>query len=223
MKNDDRTDAASPDPGGSPRRMRRSNERHQWEKDRARRPLRERLRTGAKERDNRLDPSDLDFTIGYRTTEADEELAADFGVPPGTPLLQRRYETRQRHERAAFEISHSWLVRDHIAANPALLDETNEPWPGGTPHQLWTVGIEVARIVERVTRVRPPSPEEARVLGMAPDAAVIVLRKTCEDAAGRVVEVAEVVLPGDRTELVFVTPLAPWDAEDAEDAERSSG
>jgi GntR family transcriptional regulator len=192
------------------RRVWRSNERHQWEKDRARRPLPVRERTGVTECDTGLDVTDLVFSACYREREAGEDLAGAFGVPPGTALLERVYQTRYALEEYPFDVSHSYLVREHVAANPSLLDEANEPWPGGTTHQLRTVGIEVARVVERITAARPPSVAEARALGMGPDAAVIVMRKTCQDTTGRVVEVSDVLLPGDRTELTFVTPLEPW-------------
>jgi GntR family transcriptional regulator len=192
------------------RRVWRSNERHQWEKDRACHPLPARERTGVTERDTGLDMTDLVFSAAYRERAADDDLAAAFGVAPGTALLERLYRTRYEREEAPFDVSHSYLVREHVAANPALLDEANEPWPGGTPHQLRTVGIEVARVVERITAARPPTEEEARLLGMGPDTAVIVLRKTCQDTTGRVVEVSDVLLPGDRTELTFVTPLESW-------------
>ena len=39
---------------------------------------------------------------------------------------------------------------------------------------------------------------------------MILIRKICTDTDGRVVEVSDVRLPGDRTELVFTTPLTRW-------------
>lgn len=192
------------------RKARRTNERHQWEKNRAREPQEVRERTGATEHDTGLKVTDLVFHASYHQVEATEDLAGAFGVPVGTPLVERVYSTRYDRDPAPFNVSHSYLVRDHIAANPDLLDESKEPWPGGTPNQLLTVGIELDRIVETITAARPPTKDEARTLGMAPGMAVIVLRKTSHDTDGRVVEVADVVLPGDRTELTFVTPLARW-------------
>ncbi len=187
----------------------RSNERHQWEKDRARAPREERRTTGATEYDTGLAVSDLVFSAEYREGEANEELAAAFGVPPGTRLLERIYRTRHREEDAPFNVTRSYLVHDLIAANPDLLDETKEPWPGGTHSQLSTVGIEVDRIVEHVT-ARPPTVEEAGELGLTAGVSVMILRKVSVDTTGRVVDVTAVTLPGDRTELVFTTTLARW-------------
>lgn len=189
--------------------MLRDNHRHQWEKDRARRPLATRAATGATEHETGLGLRDLVFHARYREVAAPPELARAFGVPEGTPLLERAYRTRRSAESAPFSLVTSYLVRDMIAANPDLLDESREPWPGGTQNQLYTVGIEVDRVEERVT-ARPPTPQETRELDLPPGSAVILLRKTSYDITDRVVEISEVTLPGDRTELVFTTPLERW-------------
>ncbi len=187
----------------------RDNLRHQWEKDRARRPLATRAETGATEHDTGLHSDDLVFHAEYDGTTASGELVRAFGVPEGTALLRRRYRTRYAAESAPFSLVTSYLVRDLIAANPALLDAANEPWPGGTQNQLHTVGIELDRVEERVT-ARPPSPEEASELDLPPGTSVILLRKTSYDLGGRVVDVSDVTLPGDRTELLFTTRLERW-------------
>ncbi|MEU3143887.1 GntR family transcriptional regulator [Streptomyces sp. NPDC006999] len=193
-----------------PRRLvARTNERHQWEKDRALQSLNERQQTGATERDTGLTISDLVFEAEYSETEADEDLAQAFGVPVGTRLLERVFRTRYREEEAPFNVSRSRLLYDMAAANPALLDAGNEPWPGGTQNQLHTIGVEVDRVIERVT-ARPPTFEESEELGLTAGVAVMMLRKRCVDTDGRVVEVADVTLPGDRTELEFTTPLERW-------------
>ncbi|NUK14739.1 GntR family transcriptional regulator [Streptomyces lunaelactis] len=189
--------------------VQRDNGRHQWEKDRARRTERERLETGATEHDTGLTVSDLVFRADYRETEASEDLAEQFGVPVGTRLLERIYRTLHRDEDAPFNLAHSYLVYDMIASNPDLLDPSKEPWPGGTQNQLHTLGIELDRIVERVT-ARPPTFEETDELGLQGGVAVVVLRKTSIDTDGRVVEVSDVTMPGDRTELIFTTPLTRW-------------
>jgi len=187
----------------------RHNGRHQWEKDRARQSLATRARTGATEHDTGLPSHHLVFEARYRETEAPKDLANAFGVPDGTVLLERTYRTRCAAETAPFSLVTSYLVRDVVAGNPDLLDDSNEPWPGGTQNQLCTVGIEVDRIEERFT-ARAPTPEEVQELELPPGTPVILLRKTSYDTGGRVVDITDVTLPGDRTELVFVTPLERW-------------
>ncbi|WP_217197081.1 GntR family transcriptional regulator [Streptomyces buecherae] len=193
-----------------PRKLvQRTNQRHQWEKDRVREDETERRATGATEHDTGLTVSDLVFSAEYHDAEADEDLAETFGIEVGTPLLERVYRTRYSEEDAPFNLAHSYLVRDMVAGNPDLLDASNEPWPGGSQNQLYTVGIELDRITERIT-ARPPTVEEAEALGLSAGVSVIILRKVCVDTDGRVVEVADVTMPGDRTEILVTTPLARW-------------
>ncbi|MFJ2576105.1 GntR family transcriptional regulator [Kitasatospora aureofaciens] len=187
----------------------RDNLRHQWEKNRARAPESERVKTGATEHDTGLTVNDLVFASKYEKTPANADLAAAFGIPEGTMLLERTYRTRRSGERAPFDTSRSYLVLDMIEGNPDLLRDDQEPWPGGTQNQLFTVGIELDRIVETF-RARPPTPEETEELGLPVGVSVIILRKTCIDTTDRVVEVADVVLPGDRTEMVYTTQLSRW-------------
>lgn len=188
---------------------RRTNFRHQWEKNRARRPVEERAQTGATEYDTGLELDDLVFHASYRGVTADKDIADAMGVCEGTALLERSYRTRYAAESAPFSLVTSYLVRDMIAGNPDLLDASNEPWPGGSQHQLSTVGIELDRVEERVT-ARPPTPEEAEELELPRGTSVLVLGKTSYDINGRVVDLSDIVLPGDRTELVFTTLLERW-------------
>jgi GntR family transcriptional regulator len=194
----------------SPRRkVRRSGDRHQWEKDRARLSEDERRETGQVERETGLTVSELAFHAEYGTEQASEDLAKVFGVPAGTKMLHRVYRTRSRAEDSPVSLVDSYLVYDMVAANPDLLTADKEPWPGGTQHQLYTIGIEVDRIIEEIA-ARPPRAEESEVLGVGPGIAVLFLRKTSIDINGRVVEYSEVVLPGDRTEMVYTTQLQRW-------------
>lgn len=189
--------------------VQRTNARHQWEKDRARAPERQRSATGATEHDTGLKADDLVFHAAYREIEAPPEIAATLDVEEGTALVERTYRTRYSAERSPFGLVTSYLIRDLVEGNPDLLDEAKEPWPGGTSNQLRTVGIEVDRVEERVT-ARPPTVEEAAELGLPPGTSVLVLRKILYDTDDRVVEMSDVTLPGDRTEMLFTTHLERW-------------
>jgi len=59
---------------------------------------------------------------------------------------------------------------------------------------------------------RPPQGDEAEPLGIGPGVAVLVLRKISVETTGRVVEISDVVKPGDRTVMTYQTHLAPWSA-----------
>ena len=188
---------------------RRNTERYQWEKDRVLLDEAERRRTGGTEHDTGLRVDDLRFHAEYSQVEADQEMAAAFKLPVGTLLLRRVYWTSSRHGSAPLSLSYSYLPYDYVKANRQLLSADHEPWPGGTQHQLFTVGIELDRI-EEVVRARPPLPDEAELLDIEPGVAVLDVRKTSYDTTDRVVEVADIVFPGDRTELCFTTRLQRW-------------
>ena len=193
-----------------PRRMvNRSNDRHQWEKDRVSADLEERSSSGTTERDTGLEVDALVFSAKYTRVEADAEIAESLAVEQGAPVLERLYRTRHQDERAPFNLVRSYMPIDLIEGNPDLLDETNEPWPGGTQNQLHTVGVELDRVVERVT-ARPPTAEESEELDLSAGIAVMVIEKSSIDTNGRVADWSEIVLPGDRTASVFTTKLERW-------------
>jgi GntR family transcriptional regulator len=96
-----------------------------------------------------------------------------------------------------------------VEGNPALLDPDREPWPGGTQHQLSTVGIEIMRIVDEVT-ARMPTTVEVQLWGLPDGVPLIFCRRISIDADGCVVEISDANYPADRTELHFITPLKPW-------------
>ncbi|MFK3982673.1 UTRA domain-containing protein [Micromonospora sp. NPDC050397] len=206
---DERRPRASTDPAARPRVRRDNSERYQWEKDRVLLDEAGRRETGGTEHDTGLATDDLRFHAEYDRVDADPDLAEALGLPTGTSLLRRIYWTSSRQRGAALSVSHSYLPYELAATNPALLDPGNEPWPGGTQHQLFTIGVELDRIVDEV-RARTPSRDEADLLDLGPDDPVLALRKTSIDIEGRVVEVADVVFAGERTELAYSTPLRRW-------------
>jgi GntR family transcriptional regulator len=195
---------------GSRQRIRRNHaQRYQWEKERARQPEDKRKATGAMEKDTGLALTDLAFETKYTRIEAPSAVAQRFKIDIGTPLLRREYRTGVKTEGTPLNLVTSYLVVDQIDANPAILDPSNEPWPGGTHHQLSTVGIEIDHIMDEIT-ARPPQADEMLELGLEPGVAVIVLWKTSVDTTGKVVEVSEVILPGDRTQIEYSTQLKRW-------------
>ncbi|MFJ9214436.1 GntR family transcriptional regulator [Streptomyces sp. NPDC102264] len=186
--------------------------RYPWEKARARLSEKERATSGVSEYDTGRPRDHFDFPASYHQIEADAALAARFSTQQGTALLQRLYRTTVRDEDHPIALIKSYLLYEMASQNPELLDETREPWPGGTMHQLWTVGVEIDRIVDEVA-TRAPTPEEADALGLATHMAVFVLEKTSFSTQDTVVEYSEVVLPGDRTRLRYTVQLERWAEE----------
>lgn len=181
-----------------------------WEKSRVRAPLDQRRATGATERSTGLTRDDLLFTAEFQTVHADRDLAAAFGLPRGTRLVRRCYRTQPGPEGKPFSLVTSYLVHSMVKSNPDLLSADAEPWPGGTQHQLHTVGIEVQTVIQRCRAVLPTA-KEAEELGIDHDTPVIALHTMLKDTGDRVVEVSDVILPGrDRSTAIFTTHLPRW-------------
>jgi len=191
------------------RRIVRSSDRHQAEKDLALAPEGERQAIGVAETDMGASLDELKLKVSFDMIKADNELSGVFDIKPGEKLLRRVYEMVEPRSRRRQSWSVSYLPHALISGNPALLDEANEPWPGGTQHQLHTVGIEIARMVDVVTAAMPTT-AEAKQWELDAGVPMLRVRRISIDTQDRVVEVSDADFPADRTELRFNTPLKPW-------------
>jgi GntR family transcriptional regulator len=147
-------------------------------------------------RDYRLDRS-------YSQERADEDLAALFGLDPGTLLLRRHFVFWTRGEPQ--QISVNYLPWSLVAGTP-VADPAREPWPGGTPAQLASLGHPATR-VEEVVRSRMPTPGEAATLHMASGVPVLTITRRMFSAE-RIMEVCrDIVIPADRVILDYAIDL----------------
>jgi GntR family transcriptional regulator len=139
----------------------------------------------------------------FREVEAPPELAALFEVEPGTMLQERRFVFYAGGDPQ--QMSLTYLPLELVAGTP-VADPANEPWPGGTPAQLASLGHPVGRVEESV-RARMPTPEEVETLHIA--AGVPVFSITRRMLSGdRVLEVAaDIVIPADRAILDYAIDL----------------
>ncbi|WP_256106819.1 GntR family transcriptional regulator [Streptomyces sp. ODS05-4] len=192
-----------------PRRVVRSSDRHQAEKDLAARSESERAEVGEAETNLGMSIADQEFSSVYEVIEADEQVARALGVPTGEQTLSRRYQSRDKRTGHLLSSSISYLPISLISENPEIMDATNEPWPGGTQHQLSTVGIEIMTMIDEVTG-RMPTTVEVQEWGLPEGVPLLVCRRISLDGDGRVVEVSDADYPADRTELRFITPLESW-------------
>jgi GntR family transcriptional regulator len=89
-----------------------------------------------------------------------------------------------------------------MVAGTPVADPDNEPWPGGNTAQLFSLGVTITGVRERV-RARMPLRDEIEALRIP--GGVPVLTITRQTYAGeRVVEVAvDIVIPADRAELDY--------------------
>ncbi|MGH3811568.1 MAG: GntR family transcriptional regulator [Pseudonocardiaceae bacterium] len=199
-----------------PRQVVRSSERHQEEKDLVLAPEEVRGKIGTAETEMKVDVAQLEVRSDYTVVPADEEAARPLGVKPGTPVLRRIWEhvDPATGRREARSVSH--IPKSLVESNPALFDPNNEPWPGGTQHQLYTVGIEIIRIVDEVTATMPTTAVAQR-WELESGVPMLLCRRISIDAHDRVVEISDAEYPADRTMLSFTTPLKPWKADKREE------
>ena len=192
-----------------PRKVVRSSERRQVEKDLALLTEAERASLGEAETNLNMSIAAQQFSSHYDVIAAGDDLARVFNIDSIDKVLRRRYEALDPRTGLYLSCSVTYIPVDLIAGNPALLDERNEPWPGGTQHQLSTVGIEITTMVDEVT-ARMPTTVEIQMWGLPEGVPLIFCRRISLDIDGRIVEVSDADYPADRTELHFVTPLKPW-------------
>ncbi|NGO72560.1 GntR family transcriptional regulator [Streptomyces boncukensis] len=192
-----------------PGKVIRSSDRHQAEKDLAWQPEEERATVGEAETNLGMSITTQRFSSKYDTIEAGPELAELFEISAKDLLLRRHFEATDERTGHLLSSSTSHIPLNLVSANPALLDERNEPWPGGTQHQLSTVGIEIMCMIDQVTG-RMPTTAEAQLWGLPDGIPLLICRRISLDADNRNVEISDATYPADRTELRFVTPLKSW-------------
>lgn len=188
----------------------RSSERHQAEKDQVLKTEAERALIGTSEVETGVSIEQLRFRSEYDVIEASEDLATVVGVQLGAELLRREHETTDPKTGHRVAWSVSYIPAEMVKSNPAIMDVKNEPWPGGTQHQLYTVGIEIMTMVDEVT-AKMPTTVDRQVWGLENGVPLLLVRRISIDKLNRIVEVSDAVFPADRTKLVFKTPLKLWE------------
>lgn len=192
------------------RRVERSSARHQIEKNLVRQSETVRRTSGLAEDDMNAAFDDFAFEATYSTIGADADLATALNVQEGTALLRREYTHRDRRTGILEASSISWLPSDLISPNPDISDPTKAKWPGGTLHQLYTVGIEVDRVIDHVTATMPTT-VQAQAWDLVEGTPLLLVRRISIDINDRVVEVTDAQYPADRTMLTFHTQLTRWE------------
>lgn len=134
---------------------------------------------------------------------ASADIAELLAIDEGTQVLAR--SRRMYAGNIPVQLATSYLPMD-IAAGTQLAE--TDTGPGGMYSRLAELGHAPAAFAESV-RVRPPRDTEARFLLMDPDQRVLAIRRTARTAAGRIVEVNDIVLPAHQWELNYEWPAEP--------------
>lgn len=192
-----------------PQRAVRDSERHQLEKDNAILSEEKRGKLGEAETNLDMSINDQEFVSKYDIIPAPADIASILDIAPTTPLLRRRFTSTDPGSGNLLSTSVSYIPKSFVEANRAILGERNEPWPGGTAHQLSTVGIEIMKVVDEVT-ARIPSNSESQEWNLPPGIPLLMCRRLSYDRDDTLIEVSDAWYSADRTELRFTTPLKPW-------------
>ncbi len=156
----------------------------------------------------------LKVDVDARQMGAHPALSEILDVPVGTRLTEYTY------------LSHLYqapqtLARLYVPWNVAEFEApktSRSPWGEDIRALLADAGVDVTSTVERVT-ARLPRTEEANLLHITTKTPVIAIERTSFDADGHVVELALLVLRGDRTKAVFThREAAPPEAEEYGDS-----
>lgn len=140
------------------------------------------------------------------TAKADERVAARLGVEPGDAVMHTSY-TYLADDKPV-QLAESWEPLALTGQSLVALPEVG-PYAGiGVAARMRVLSIEVGDPVERV-RARMATRQEAQGLGMAPPGPVLAIERTYYDqATGRAVETADIVMRGDRWVSVYGQPPA---------------
>ena len=196
----------------APTRVERSNDRHQFEKDLVLASEEVRRNRGLAEDDLNSSLDKISFEARYSFVPADTGLADAFGIPEGSELFRREYTHKNKQDGKLVAWSISWLLAEFVKQNPDIADPdpSKAAWPGGTMHQLYTVGVEIDRVIDHVTAAMPTT-VEAQAWDLPDGTPIIWIRRVSIDITDRVVEVSDAQYPADRTMLTFHTQLERWD------------
>ncbi|MGW0602601.1 GntR family transcriptional regulator [Streptomyces sp. NPDC002640] len=144
------------------------------------------------------DLAPLSVTVRTTKVRARGHLAALLKMPTGrllTEILCLGHEDERPHS----------LARIYVPCDLAPAAVLREPLPyEAVMTRLKELRPPPAEVREEIS-VRLPTPEEASTLRISSALAVLAITRQMADTAGRVIEAALLVLPGDRADAVFTT------------------
>lgn len=134
--------------------------------------------------------------------KATPEDARRLAIPAGTDLLRRHFLKSARGVPAQIQRS---AIPWQIGGDTDLANPGQQPWPGGTIAELYSLGLEVTRVNEDV-RSRTPRDEERRLLRMETPGPVFDIVRVFW-VRDRPVEASRVIIPADRNVLHYEVEL----------------
>ena len=138
--------------------------------------------------------------VTVRREQADERTATELRIAQGDEILVRdRVMSADGHP---VQLATSRLPRSLTEDTPI---EHKNTGPGGTYARLEEAGHQLHHFIERVNS-RPATESEAAALQIDPGNPVLAVTRTAYDTDGTPVETNDMVLVGERYELVYELP-----------------
>ena len=135
-------------------------------------------------------------------TTAPADVARRLAIEPGAPVMLTRY--RFLADAAPIQLSVSWEPLALTAGTPVEWPEDGTAV--GVVARFDAIGVHADECAERVT-ARPARPDEIDALALPLRGSYVLVVERIYYAAGRPVETADIVFPGDRYELVYRYPI----------------
>lgn len=135
-------------------------------------------------------------------TRADPGVALRLGIEPGAPVMLTRYRFLADDE--PIQLSTSWEPLDLTEGTPVEWPE--EGTAVGVVARFDEIGIRIDECVERLGS-RPAYPHEIERLKLSARGAHVIVIERTYLAAGQPVETADIVLVGDRYQVVYRFPV----------------
>ncbi|PSK95641.1 GntR family transcriptional regulator [Murinocardiopsis flavida] len=131
---------------------------------------------------------------------APADVARLLGVEPGGDVTARSRIMGEPDTGEATQVAVSYLSPDAVAELPVLAEP--DTGPGGIYDRMEEAGHSPLEWEEAIS-ARMPSPEEARLLALAPGVPVLRIVRTTRTPGGRVLEVNATVLSAERFEIGY--------------------
>jgi GntR family transcriptional regulator len=135
-------------------------------------------------------------------TTADAVVAARLAIEPNAPVMLTKY--RYLADDEPIQLASSWEPLALTGDTPVELPEAGAVV--GVVARMDYVGVRIDEFVERIT-ARAASVEEMEALRLPMRGAYVLVIARTYYSAGMPVETADIVIPGDRYELVYRVPV----------------
>lgn len=140
-----------------------------------------------------------DFSAESTLVDAVPDVSERLALSPGAQVMRTTYVYRADGHPVQLATSHEPAAI--TAGTPVAVPESGPLAGAGVIARMDSIGVHIDAVMEEVS-VRPPTPAEAATL-LVPDGVHVFAVQREYRAASRPIEIADIVIPGDRYSLVY--------------------